>query len=389
LRSESADASTGCHSGRTILFLVTEDWYFWTHRLPVARAARQAGYRVVVATRVQAHGERILAEGLELRPLTWRRRGDGILGGLRALYAIWRLYRRERPDLVHHVAIKAIVFGSIAAFAARIPHQVNAIAGLGFAFTHLSPRTLAIRTMILLVFRLFVRRPGSLVIAQNSHDCNYLVERGVFSRDRIEIIRGSGVDVTKFMPAPEPPGKIVVTVVSRMLRHKGIEVFVTAAQLLRNRGLDLRFLLVGPIDIDSPAPLLESELRAWSRSGVVEWLGASDDIPAIWALTHIAAFPSFYREGIPLSLLEAAASGRPIVSTDIPGSREVVEHGINGFLVQENNPAALADAIETLARDRQLRLRMGQQARHSVERSFTTDIVIDQTLGVYRRLTGW
>lgn len=369
--------------------MVTEDWYFWTHRLPIAQAARDAGFRVLVATHVQSHGERIGAEGFELRPLAWRRRGDGILGGLRALWSIWKLYRAERPALVHHVALKAVVFGSVAAFAARVPHRVNAIAGLGFAFAHWSPTALVIRTLILLALRLFVKRPESRVIVQNPQDGEHLVARGVLRADQITIIRGSGVDIERFKPSPEPPGPIVVVMVTRMLRHKGIEVFIGAAQLLRERALQLRFLLIGPIDADSPAPLSESKLKEWTRNGDVEWLGARDDIPAVWASAHIAAFPSFYREGVPLALLEAAACGRPIVCTDIPGCREVVVDGGNGFLVRENDVLALADAIETLARDKPLREHMGQAGRLRVERYFTKEVVVTQTLALYNAMLGF
>jgi len=363
---------------------VTEDWYFWTHRLPLAQAARQEGFRVIVAARVAGHGERIEAEGFKLHPLAWRRRGDGLMGAGRALIEIFRLYRKERPRLVHHVALKAVVFGSIAAFAARVPRQINAIAGLGFVFTHLSLKTLAIRVAILQVLRIFVKRAGSHVIVQNPSDAEYLIGHGVVRRNQVSIIRGSGVDVARFLPYPEPSGRIVVATVSRMLRHKGIEILVNAAHLLRGRGLDLRFLLIGPIDADSPAPLLESELDGWTKTGVVEWLGALDDIPDVWASAHIAAFPSFYREGVPLAMLEAAACGRPIVSTDIPGCREVVEQGVNGFLVRENDVVALADAIEVLVRDRELRLRMGQAGRVRVQRYFAKEIIVDQTLALYR-----
>ncbi len=378
----------GLPPGPTLIFLVTEDWYFWTHRLPIAPAARDAGFRVLVATRVQSHGERIRAEGFELRPLAWRRRGDGILGGLRALWSIWQLYRAERPALVHHVALKAVVFGSVAAFAARVPHQVNAIAGLGFAFTDWSPKTLAVRTLILLALRLFVRRPDSHVIVQNPQDGDHLVARGVIRADQITVIRGSGVDIDRFKPSPEPPGRIVVAMVTRMLRHKGIEVFISAAQLLRDRGLQLQFLLIGPIDADSPAPLSESKLQEWTRNGNVEWLGARDDIPAVWAGAHIAAFPSFYREGVPLALLEAAACARPIVCTDIPGCREVVADGVNGFLVRENDVLALAQAIETLARNKPLRERMGQAGRQRVKRYFTKEVVVTRTLALYNAMLG-
>src|SRR6185437_12464903 len=178
-----------------MIFLCTEDWYFWSHRMPVARAARDAGFHVIVATRVQAHGARLAAEGLDVRPLAWRRKGDGILGSLRAILAIWRLYRRERPALVHHIALKAVTFGAIAAFLAGVPRQVNAIAGLGFIFVSSSLRSRLMRLGILGALRLFVDRAGSHVVTQNPDDAEELVRRRVVRPGRLSVIRGSGVDV--------------------------------------------------------------------------------------------------------------------------------------------------------------------------------------------------
>jgi glycosyltransferase involved in cell wall biosynthesis len=371
-----------------IIFLSTEDWYFWSHRMPVARAAREAGLRVIVATRVQSHAQRILAEGFDLRPLAWRRKGDGILGALRALYSIFRLYREERPQLVHHIALKAVVFGSIAACCAGVPRQINAIAGLGFIFVAPSARAWAMRTLLLLTLKLFVRRRGSLVLTQNPDDAEELVKRRIVPRNRIAIIRGSGVDAMAFRPLPEPPGPVVVSMVSRMLRYKGVEILTQAASLLRQRGVDARIFLIGPLDPDSPASLLESEIRKLMKPGVIEWLGPTADVLSVWRTSHIAAFPSQYREGVPLSLLEAAACARPIVSTDTPGCREVVQHGVNGLLVPQGEAPALADALERLILDKELRLRMGREGRIRVERFFTKEIIVRETLDIYGNALG-
>jgi glycosyltransferase involved in cell wall biosynthesis len=372
----------------TIIFLCTEDWYFWSHRMPIARAAREAGLRVIVATRVQSHGQRILDEGFDLRPLAWRRKGDGIVGGLRAIHAIFRLYRDERPSLVHHIALKAVVFGSIAAALARVPHQVNAIAGLGFVFAEPSPRVWAMKTLLLLTLRLFVRVAGSEVMTQNPDDADELVRRGIVPRDRISIIRGSGIDVAKFTPLPEPQGGVVVSMVSRMLRYKGVEVLAEAAWLLRKRGVDARILLIGPLDPDSPASLLASEIRRLMKPGIIEWLGPTEDVLAVWRTSHIAVFPTQYREGVPLALLEAAACARPIVSTDTPGCREVVKDGANGILVPQGDSQALADALQRLILDKALRVRMGREGRLRVERLFTKEIIVRQTLDMYGAALG-
>jgi glycosyltransferase involved in cell wall biosynthesis len=367
----------------TIIFLCTEDWYFWSHRMPVARAARDAGLRVIVATRVQSHGQRILAEGFDLRPLAWRRKGDGLIGGLRALYAIVRLYREERPDLVHHIALKAVVFGSIAARFAGVPRQINAIAGLGFIFVEPSLATWAMKTILLLTLKLFVCQAGSRVLTQNPDDADELVKRGIAPRDRISIIRGSGVDATRFRPLPEPSGQVVIAMVSRMLRYKGVEILAEAAQLLQQRNVDARILVVGPLDPDSPASLLESEIRRLMKPGVIEWVGPTEDVLSVWKAAHIAVFPSQYREGVPLALLEAAACARPIVSTNTPGCREVVEDGVNGILVPRSDSCALAEALERLVLDKELRVRMGREGRLRVERFFTKELIVRQTLDLY------
>jgi glycosyltransferase involved in cell wall biosynthesis len=370
-------------SGDKIIFLCTEDWYFLSHRMPIARAARQAGLQVIIATRVRSHAEQIRSEGFDLRPLTWRRKGDGIVGGLRVLYAIYRLYRDERPQIVHHIALKAVIFGSIAARFARVPRQINAIAGLGFLFSSPSPRTLALRTVLLVLLRYFVSRPGSVVLTQNPDDADELISRRVVGRRQTTIIRGSGVDPEAYMPLPEPPGPVVVAMVSRMLRYKGADVLAEAALILRRRGVEVRILLIGPLDLDSPASLLEGEIEKLITPGVVEWLGPTTDVLSVWRRAHIAVLPSQYREGVPLSLLEAAACARPIVTTDTPGCREVVADGVNGILVQQGNAEALADALEMLIRDKDLRLRMGREGRLRVEQSFTKEIIVRQTLDMY------
>ncbi|MDB6082224.1 MAG: glycosyl transferase group 1, partial [Gammaproteobacteria bacterium] len=190
-------------------------------------------------------------------------------------------------------------------------------------------------------------------------------------------------DTTRFRPSPEPQGPIIVAMVSRMLRYKGVEILAHAAHLLRRRDLDVRFLLIGPLDPDSPAALLESEMHRLIEPGVIDWLGATEDVPSVWRNSHISAFPTQYREGVPLALLEAASSGRPIVCTDTPGCREVVQDGVNGILVPQNNAPELADAIARLVQDGDLRRSMGEEGRRRVERFFAKEVVIKQTLDLY------
>lgn len=368
-----------------VLYLVTEDWYFCSHRLPVARAARDAGAEVVVATRVAGHAAEIEAEGFRLIPLGWRRGSHAPLAELAAVVEIARVYARERPDLVHHVALKPVIYGSIAAAFARVPHVVNALTGLGALFIGSSGRSRVLGALARAALRPLLNRAGGRVILQNEDDRWLLEERGLLRHDRVALIRGSGVDLARFAPAPEPDGIPVAVLVGRMLSDKGVVEFVEAAQLLKERGVAVRMQLAGPTDPDNPAAIDAAMLRLWESEGLVEWLRPVADIPALWARSHIAVLPS-YREGLPKALLEAAACGRPMVAADVPGCREIVRPDETGLLVPAKDPAALAGAIARLAGDPELRRRLGARARDVAETEFAEAIVVRDTLALYRKL---
>jgi glycosyltransferase involved in cell wall biosynthesis len=386
-RIRDLESSTEAPAQPTVIFLVTEDWYFWSHRVPIARAVRDAGFRVIVATRVRDFGERIKAEGFELYSLPWRRRGDGVLGTLAALAAITRLYMSEAPVLVIHVALKPMVFGALGALLAGVPRQINMVAGLGFVFVSPTPWAVLQRSAILLALKLLVDRDRSQVIVQNNDDGEELIRRGVLARRRCSLIAGSGVDTNQFKYQPEPPASpLVVTMVSRMLRYKGVSVLVDAAREMKYRKRPVRVLLVGPVDPDNRSSLTEAELMAWQEEGLIEWLGAQEDIAAIWARSHIAVFPSMYREGVPKALLEAAACGRPIVTTDIPGCRDVVDDGKNGYLVPQGDAKQLVRAIEKLAAAPALRSAMGLEGRRKVQCLFDEELIVGQMMAVYRNV---
>ncbi len=371
-----------------LLFLVTEDWYFCSHRLPIARAARDAGFKVVVATRVGKHGSCIQQEGFRLIPLAMRRRSRNPFREMAAIVEILRIYRRERPDLVHHVAMKPVIYGSLAAKMAGVPAVVNALAGLGFVFSSDRWKAKLLRPWIRFAFRRLFNQAYGKVIVQNPDDQHLLTESGVLPMDRTVLIRGSGVDVSHFRATPEPEGgQVVVTLVARMLLDKGVVEFVKAARLLKQRGISFRAVLVGEPDPENPASILEHQLIAWQSEGVIEWWGQQSDIPAVWARSHIAVLPS-YREGLPRTLLEAAACARPIIATGVPGCREIVEHEGNGLLVPVKDPAELAGAIERLVIDPALRQSMGAKGRELVQREFAEQIVVRKTLDLYRSMLG-
>lgn len=365
---------------KRLLFVVTEDWYFCSHRLALAAAAREAGYDVAVATRVRAHGDLILASGLRLVPFEMTRRGANPLTELATLARLARLYRRERPDIVHHVALKPVVYGSVAARWARVPAVVNAVAGTGWLFNAEGGARRLLRPLLRRILGGVLAR--TQVIVQNPDDAQVMA--GI-DLAHVHLVRGAGVDTDLFAPRDEAPGPVVALLASRLLWTKGVGDFAAAARLLRERGAGVRCVLVGAPDPDNPDFVPESELKAWQAEGILEWWGVRRDMPEVLAGAHIVCLPSFYGEGIPKALIEAAACGRPIVTTDMPGCREIVRDGENGLLVPARDPARLADALGRLAGDPALRRRLGARGRERALAEFGQGQVIAATLAVYRR----
>lgn len=362
-----------------LLFVVTEDWYFVSHRLPLAVAAQKAGFNVSVATRAGKHGVTIRAAGIRLIPFGLsRRRGNP----LREITALVRLYRRERPDIVHHVALKPIVYGTLAAWIAQVPAQVNAVAGLGWLFTATTGMVYLIRPLVRWTLARLLNSRGSLTIVQNVDD-RVLLIRSHLPESRLRLIRGAGVDTTSFFPRPKPSESVCIVLATRMLWVKGVGEFIEAARLLTQAGVNARFVLVGEPDANSPASVPEATLRAWHGHNGVEWWGHRDDMPAVFHAAHIACLPSYYREGLPKVLLEAAACGLPIVTTDAPGCREIVRDGDNGFLVPVRDAQALAVALRRLIENAALRTEMGRRGREIVLAEFSQERVIAEILAVY------
>jgi glycosyltransferase involved in cell wall biosynthesis len=368
-----------------LLLLVTEDWHFWSHRVDLASAARLAGFEVLVATRVTAHAERIRAAGLTVCPLRRLRRGAPSVRDLAAVLEIAQLYRRVRPDVVHHVAVKPVVYGSWAARLARVPRVVNAIAGLGSSFIGTVAGADLLRATMKRVLRSALAAPGSRVIFQNRDDLSYFRQTGILGATPALVIRGAGVDLSLFSGSPEPAGIPVVMLAARLLWDKGVGEFVAAARAVAGRGIDARFVLVGMLDPRNPTGIPEHRLRAWQAEGVVEWWGHSDDMPRTLRAANLVVLPS-YREGLPKVLVEAAASGRAIVTTDVPGCREIVRHGVNGYLVPPHDAESLAGAIGALVRDPARRAEAARRGREIAVSEFSSDRIAQDTIAVYREL---
>ena len=372
---------------RKLIFLVTEDWYFWSHRLPMAEAARDAGFAVAVATRVTAHGERIRAAGFALHPLNWRREDLGLLGNLAAVIEIYRLYRRERPLIVHHVALKPALLGGLAALAARVPGVVSMIAGAGYAGIEKRWHARLIGACLRLAWPPLLLRRRSRVIVQNDEDRRDLLRRRPGAAARVIAIRGSGVDLDVFRPMPEPPAPpVTAAYIGRMIALKGVALLVEAQQALQREGVDLRLILAGAPDPGNPTSIDEATLRSWARLPGITWRGHLPDVRPIWAEAQIAALASLGGEGLPKSLLEAASVERAIVATDVPGTRDIARNGVNALLVPPGDVAALAAALKELAGDAARRQRFGAAGRRLVEEQFSDRMVRSATAAVYADL---
>ena len=380
----SGPAGARANDGPVLVYLVTEDWYFVSHRLPMALAAQRAGYRVHVATRVKAHGAEIEARGFALHPLDWWRGSTNPLNVASIVRQVRDLYRRLKPDIVHHVALQPAIIGSLAAIGLPMA-RLNALAGLGFVFTSRSTSALVMRPVLATLVRLLMNDPRSAVLVQNPDDRNAVQALGVAAA-RVHLIPGSGVDTDTMKPLPEPEGEVTAAFVGRLLDDKGVRPLIEAQALMMNNGQTVQLLIAGDRDPANPASIPADEVERWKQRPGVELAGHVSGIEKVWARAHIAVLPS-RREGLPKSLLEAAAFGRPIVATDVPGCREIARHGVNAFLVPPDDPVALADAITVLARDRALRARLGAAGREMVEAEFSSAQIGAEIVALYDSLT--
>ncbi len=372
---------------RRLLFVVTEDWYFCSHRLPLARAAVDAGYEVSIATRVSVHEEAMRDAGIHVLPWEMRRGSTGVIAEMAAVARLWRIYRKVRPDIVHQVALKPVLYGSLVARLCGTPAVVNALGGMGSIFNAGSFSKRAIKTMILNTFKLLLSKRGKVLILQNPDDRDLMAQEAGVDPRHIRLIRGAGVNLKEFDAVPEPDGLPIVVLPARMLLDKGVGEFVDAARLLKQDGVKARFVLVGGIDECNPSGIRQEQLERWRDDGLVEWAGLRRDMPAVLQGSHIICLPS-YREGLPKALLEAASCARAIVATDVPGCREIVRDGENGFLVPARDSVALAAALKKLILSAPLRESMGKRSRSIAEAEFSEQTVIEQTLAIYRDLLG-
>lgn len=372
------------------LIVVNTAAFYLSHRRPIGLALRDAGLEVTIAAAPSGDARHVIeGDGLHFTPLPLLPASRSPATEARALAALVALYRRVRPRIVHHVTIKPVLYGSLAARALSIP-VINAISGLGYVFIPQPGAPLAHRALrrgVDLAYRTALAGERTRVIFQNPDDMARFVERGHVTPARTRLVKGSGVDLGRFSHAPRPPGPPLVVLPARMLRDKGVVELVEAARIVKRARPEVRFALVGSNDSENPATIPTHELEGWVREGVVEWWGHRRDMPEVLRQASLVVLPS-YREGLPLALAEAAASGRAIVTTDVPGCREVVRHGENGWLVPVRESAPLAQAISEALGDEAELDRRGAASRALAERELSVHAVVAQTLDVYRELLG-
>ncbi|MBA3698000.1 MAG: glycosyltransferase family 4 protein [Planctomycetes bacterium] len=366
-----------------LLFVDNLAEHFCSHRLPLALAAKTAGWTVQVATPLSSAVAQIREAGLEHHPIAIDRRGLAPHAELASMLALRRLFTEQRPDLVHLRTIKPVIWGGIAAGMAGVPAVVAHITGLGYAFLARGPRAAALRSVLSPLYRLALAHPHVRVVFQNQDDRMRFTKMGVISRRRTVLVRGSGVDVRRFVPRPEPEGHPVVVFPARLLWDKGLAEFVQAARRLRRDGCTARFVLVGDVDLGNRASVTAGEVESWVREGVIEWWGHRSDMPEVYAQARIVCLPS-YHEGLPKSLLEAAACARAVVTVDTPGCRDAVEHGRTGLVVEPRSVDELAHALGSLLADPDRCRRMGILGRERILAGFSEEQVVAETLAVYR-----
>lgn len=363
-----------------LLYVINNPTFFLSHRLPLAQAAQAAGFNVHVATMDGPSVARIRAMGFSHHVLPLSRSGKNPFKELRSLWAMYRLFQRLQPQVVHAVTIKPVIYGGIAARMAKVPGFLAAVSGLGYLFT--DSRDGLVKTIAIQLYKIAFNHPHSRVVFQNTSDRDVLLETGVVRSDQAVLIRGSGVDLHAFSYTEEAPAPIIALMVSRLLADKGVNEFIAAAKISQQRNESIVWQLAGNTDAGNPASLTREQITDWHQAGVVQWLGEQTDIAGLYKKAHIAVLPS-YREGLPKSLIEAAACGRAVVTTNVPGCRDAIEPDVSGLLVPPKQAEALANAVIELAHDSVRRHRFGRAGRDLAERAFDINTVIDTHLRLY------
>lgn len=364
-----------------LLYVVNVDWFFVSHRLPLALAAKKAGFEVHVATTVTEHIEEIERHGVTVHSLDMDRRSANPFTALKIMASLVNLMRELKPSVVHLVTIKPVLLGGIAARLARVPRVIAAISGLGYVFTAQGRGAQLRRSIVGHLYRLSLGPANVRVVFQNTNDLTLLRRYTGLHDEKTVVIRGSGVELGEWPMVPLPRGLPIVMMASRLLWDKGVSEFVEAARILSPQK-HARFVLVGDLDTGNPASISEGDLVGWIKTGVIEHWGYCTDMHSVLAQSHIVVLPS-YREGLPKILIEAAACGRPVITTNVPGCRDAIEPGKTGVLVPVRDIYALADAIAKMLEEPARMEAMGLAGRKLAESAFDVREVADRHIALY------
>jgi len=374
---------------KKILYVDNRSQYFVSHRLPLALAVRDqlAEVHVTTLSRRDEDLKTITSNGITFHRLSYNSNDRSVVKPLMLGFDLARLFKELRPDLIHVFTLKAMCVGGVAFLMADKSAVLMTVTGLGYAFTSRTLKARLLGKAVSTIMPPLLKRAGDEFVFQNQDDLAVFHDQFRIDRERLSLIRGSGVNTDEYTMLSEKTGIPIVLLVARMLRDKGVVEFVEAARTLKLEGVQARFVLVGDPDPENPAGIPGSQLKEWHESGVIEWRGYCHDMLTLFSEAHIVCLPS-YREGAPKVLIEAASCGKPIVTTDVSGCREVVRHNHNGLLVPPRDSRALADALRTLIRDPQLRISMGRKGRAFAESELSLEKVINENFKLYEKLLG-
>lgn len=367
---------------KRLIYIVSEDWVFVSHRLTLAKQAIKDGYDVAAITNISNHEDVLLSAGLKVFNINFCRSFKRPFSDIHSIYQLIKLFRLLKPEVIHNVGLKISLISSIAAFIARVPVAINAYTGLGYVFSSNDMLARVIRLLLNSPLKYLNHRASTWVVFQNEDDEALFENSNLINKERTLLIKGSGVDVNEFPFSDELPGQLKVMLASRLLWDKGVGEFIEASRQLKISYPEVTFVLVGDVDEQNPLSLTKEIIDSWVNEGFIEWWGHKQNMPEVLKLAHIVALPS-YREGLPKVLLEAASIGRALVATDAPGCREIVRDGVNGFLVQAKESKCLAEAIEKLILNKELRTQMGLKSREIIETELSSEIINKQFIELY------
>lgn len=368
-----------------LFIVVSEDWSFFSHRLSLALSAINNGFDVTVLTRVDKFDKKFKEKGINVINVNFKRSLKTPLTDFFNLIRLINIFRKEKPDIIHNVALKTIFLSSIAGLFSRKSIIINAFTGLGYVFSSQQLKARIIRVFIKPLFRIVLKGKNYWTIFQNPDDMNLFYQLGMTVPERSVLIRGSGVNINEFSKSIDNNKVPIVMLASRMLWDKGIAEFVEVAKRAHTKNINAKFILVGDVDIENPMSIPESIIKKWVNENNIIWKGHCKNMPETLSSASIICLPS-YREGLPKVLLEAAAIGRPLVATNVPGCREIVSNGYNGILVNLKDIDSLYNAIISLISNSEIRKKMGNNSRKLVEKEFSSDIINSQTIKLYKRI---